>query len=376
MSYNDSDSIASTDSSSVSSVQERWVSRDNETGWPIIHDCIIEYRKHHKLSIKKFLQLCGLSMNRSYFQQLCSTSGKNLHPSNKSGSVGKIFLDSVKLFLESKAVEMNDSYSLDVNIDHIICDLAHDEIHKFEELGISRIIFKEEDHGIIINCLEASNEESICSYLRGKIDLEKLVVQFRKIELLVSSPQQICNNDVSKIGTSTTLNLTGTLVAITCAHCVSEFGATVYKISDFNIDAKVKFGHVTQKYPEVDIALINPLPRQSFLVNSVFYEPSFTDLSFNKFWDEENPGLIRDYLLNTRVFKAGSSTGMTTGMVVDIDHDVFLVDNSFGNFGDSGSLVFTQEGNVVGILTGKYLGGSRTEVRGLWLFYDYLTEWY
>ena len=372
MSDKERDSIASTASSSVSSVQEKWVSKDNQTGWPIIHDRIIEYRKYHKLSIKKFLQHCGLSQNSSYFQQLCCTSGKNLHPSNKSGSVGKKYLDSVKSFLESKTVELNDS--LDVNIDHIICDLEHEENHKFEELGISRIIFKDEDHGIIINCLEASNEEAICSYLREKFDLEKLVVQFRKIELLVSSPQQICNYEVSKIGTSTTLNLTGTLVAITCAHCVSEFFSTVYKISNFNIDPK-EFGNVIQKYPELDIALINPLPRQSVLVNSVFYESSFTDLSFNIFWDDEKPGLIRDYLLNKTVFKAGATTGMTNGKVVDIDDEAFLVDNSFATFGDSGSLVFTEEGYVVGILTGKIIGGSRTEVRGIWRFYDYLTEW-
>ena len=54
------------------------------------------------------------------------------------------------------------------------------------------------------------------------------------------------------------------------------------------------------------------------------------------FWDfDENPGDIRQYLLQKTVMKVGVATGMTMGAIVKIDADKFLVDTNFATHGDS-----------------------------------------
>ena len=161
--------------------------QDSRTGWRSVHDRIIKYRNDKKLTIKKFLEICGLPSNSSYFQQLSCQSGIDLHPSDKTGTAGNFFLDSVKSFFKSDRCEETE-YSLDLNIDHIICDLKYNEFDKFQELGILRV-FLREDEIIHVSCLKTADEEAIRAFLEVK--LGSFVLEFCKVELLVSSPQSI-----------------------------------------------------------------------------------------------------------------------------------------------------------------------------------------
>jgi hypothetical protein len=85
------DSLAAHSSSSFSEQRER---RDIETGWQDLHKKIIDCRLKNQITILRFLKLCELP-NKSYFRQLCCLTGNDLHPSNKLGSTGKMFLDAV-----------------------------------------------------------------------------------------------------------------------------------------------------------------------------------------------------------------------------------------------------------------------------------------
>ena len=89
-------------SSSTRSVVSRWTARDDETGWQLTHDTIMNYRSGYNVTIKGFLELCDLPP-KSYYLQLCSENGKNIHPSNKPGSVGRKFLDAVAKFFEDQS---------------------------------------------------------------------------------------------------------------------------------------------------------------------------------------------------------------------------------------------------------------------------------
>ena len=100
-------------------------------------------------------------------------------------------------------------------------------------------------------------------------------------------------------------------------------------------------------------------------------------LQFNIFWDfEENPGSLRDFLVNKDVYKIGFRTGMTKGTIVDVDETHIFVEREggFADRGDSGSLVFLENGTVVGMVTGKF-PVNRAEVLGVWHFYELLAGW-
>ena len=108
----------------------------------------------------------------------------------------------------------------------------------------------------------------------------------------------------------------------------------------------------------------------------------FLWLNLESFWDfDENPGRIRDYWLQKSVMKVGVATGsivdITMGSIVDIDADKFLVENNFATHGDSGSFVFNVGCVVAGLVTGKFVDGTRAEVLGIWKFYEALMmSWY
>ena len=98
------------DSSSItgSVVSAQWTARDRETGWQLTYVDIKNYRDRNKVTIKTFLELCDLPQ-KSYYQQLCSAGGNNIHPSNKPGSVGRKFLDAVAKFFRKRAVRSSAS---------------------------------------------------------------------------------------------------------------------------------------------------------------------------------------------------------------------------------------------------------------------------
>ena len=71
-------------------------------------------------------------------------------------------------------------------------------------------------------------------------------------------------------------------------------------------------------------------------MNTVCHNSTYYEIIFELFWDfDENPGDIRQYLLQKTVMKVGVATGMTMGAIVEIDADKFLVDTNFATHGDS-----------------------------------------
>jgi hypothetical protein len=112
-------------------------------------------------------------------------------------------------------------------------------------------------------------------------------------------------------------------------------------------------------------------------MNTVHHNQVYHDLRFEEFWDfNENPGVLRTFLLNKVVYKIGYTTGMTQGTIVDVDETHFFVEGEggFADHGDSGSFVFLPNGTVVGLVTGKF-PVNRAEVLGVWHFHEFLTDW-
>ncbi len=71
---------------------ERGKIRDLQSGWQDTHRKIIDFRTSNNVTIKRFLRLCGLSPNESYYEELCASTGNCTHPSNKPGSAGHMCL--------------------------------------------------------------------------------------------------------------------------------------------------------------------------------------------------------------------------------------------------------------------------------------------
>lgn len=174
------------DSSSVtgSVVSAIWTARDNETGWQLTHDEIVTYRSRNNVTIKGFLKLCDLPP-KSYYQQLCATSGENIHPSNKPGSVGRKFLDAVAKFFK----EQSDPPHYVPRVDSIITDLNLDHIDDLHQLGIFRLDVDVDKKKLTVNCSDTVEETKIKDYLReASLEIDKLEVEFRHMELLYAPP--------------------------------------------------------------------------------------------------------------------------------------------------------------------------------------------
>ena len=179
------DSFDSTSTSS--SILERLVARDVDTNWQSIHRHIVNYRKEKKITIKRFLTLCELSPNRSYFQQLCSAHGNEMHPSNKPKSPGQTFLDAVNKFFENED-NVNLTFPTERKIDENICDFELDNDIYMLELGITGLRFDIDEGKVIVSCVSSVNEERALSCLKVNCDLDNTPVEFRKIELLYLPP--------------------------------------------------------------------------------------------------------------------------------------------------------------------------------------------
>mmetsp|Transcript_1141 Transcript_1141/g.1562 ORF Transcript_1141/g.1562 Transcript_1141/m.1562 type:complete len:279 (+) Transcript_1141:130-966(+) len=268
------------DSSSVT-VSARWKARDDETGWQLTYDEIVNYRSGNNVTIKGFLELCDLPP-KSYYLQLCSASGKNIHPSNKPGSVGRKFLDAVAKFFE----EQSDPPPHVLRMDAIVTDLNLDHIDDLRQLGIFRLGIDVDKKKLTVTCSDTVEETKIIDYLRkASLEVDELVVEFRHMELL-----------------------------LTCAHCVGQVESPVQTIEQGD-----DFG-IKLKDCSLDFAIIKPSHSLPIAMNNVHHDQLYHDLEFEEFWDfDENPGSLRTSLLNKVVCKIGYTTGMTQGTIVDVD---------------------------------------------------------
>jgi hypothetical protein len=177
----------SIDTSSVagSVVSAQWTARDHETGWQPTHDKILNYRNGNNATIKKFLELCDLPP-KSYYQQLCSASGKNIHPSNKPASVGRKFLDAVAKFFE---VEQSVPPLHELRMDEIVTDLNLEHIDDLRQLGIFRLGIDVDKKKLTVSCSNTAAETNIKDYLRdASLEVDELVFEFRHMELLFTPP--------------------------------------------------------------------------------------------------------------------------------------------------------------------------------------------
>ena len=171
-------------SSTTGSVFAQWTARDYDTGWQLIHDEIVKYRIRNNVTIKKFLELCGLPP-KSYYQQMCATSGKNIHPSNKPDSIGRKFLDAVAKFFE----EQSDPPAHELRIDAIVTDLNLDHFDDLHQLGIFRLAIDVDKNKLTVNCSDTAEESKIHDYLReASLKFDELEIEFRRMELLFAPP--------------------------------------------------------------------------------------------------------------------------------------------------------------------------------------------
>jgi len=238
------------DSSSVT-VSARWKARDDETGWQLTYDEIVNYRSGNNVTIKGFLELCDLPP-KSYYLQLCSASGKNIHPSNKPGSVGRKFLDAVAKFFE----EQSDPPPHVLRMDAIVTDLNLDHIDDLRQLGIFRLGIDVDKKKLTVTCSDTVEETKIIDYLRkASLEVDELVVEFRHMELLFAPPPYsvtLVLPSFTSIGTVTPVNA-GALLAVTCAHCVGQVESPVQTIEQGD-----DFGILVHKDCSLDFAIIEP----------------------------------------------------------------------------------------------------------------------
>ena len=110
----------------------------------------MEYRNDKKLTIKQFLEICGLPKKKVHIF--------NSFPVNQ-GQICILLTRQVgfrESIFKSDRVEVTE-YSVDLNIDCIIWDLKYNEFDKFQELGILRV-FLREDESIFVSCLKTADD--------------------------------------------------------------------------------------------------------------------------------------------------------------------------------------------------------------------------
>ena len=72
-----------------------------------------------------------------------------------------------------------------IKIDDMICELQY-EHEDLQKLGITRLIYRETDNLIVINCLAWSVESDIRLYYEKKMNIANLDIKFNRIELCYS----------------------------------------------------------------------------------------------------------------------------------------------------------------------------------------------
>jgi hypothetical protein len=261
----------------------------------------VNYRNENNVTIKQFLELCDLP-SKSYYQQLCSANGKNIHPSNKPGSVGRKFLYAVAKFFE----EHSDPPPHELRMDAIVTDLNLDHIDDLRQLGIFRLGFDVDKKKITVNCSDSAEGTNIKNYLReASLDVDELEVVFRHMELLFAPPPysvKLALPLFTLIGTVTPVNA-GALLAVTCAHYVGQVDSPAHTIE------QDEFGVIIHKDCYLDFALIEPSHSLPIAMNTVHHDQLYHDLQFEVFWEfDENPGSLRNFLLNKVVYKIGYKT--------------------------------------------------------------------
>ena len=173
----------------LSRIYEQWERREIETGWQGLHKKILNYRQNNQIYIVKIIELCGLP-NKSYFQQLCCVTGNELHPSNKSGSTGKMFLDAVAILFQK--IENGDlaPYVFEKDLENEIYDFLKDHFEELHKIRIHRLKYNKEENKIVVTHLSGANEEEIKTFLKEKFFLESVEIEFLEIELCTLDPFQ------------------------------------------------------------------------------------------------------------------------------------------------------------------------------------------
>lgn len=113
-----------------------------------------------------------------------------MHPSDKSSSPGHLFLNAVKKFFGTKEASRLSLPSLaaDTDIDAEVCDLRIDHGEELRELGGCSLSFEKEKQKITVNCLSSTVEDRVRDRLKQNLDVEKLTIELRRMELLCSPP--------------------------------------------------------------------------------------------------------------------------------------------------------------------------------------------
>jgi hypothetical protein len=161
------------------SINEQRERRDFETGWQDLHKKIIDYRQNNQITIVRFIELCGLP-NKSYFRQLCCLPGNDLHPSNKPGSTGKMFLDAVAILFHKIQNGSLTPFVVEKDLENELYDFQMDHIQVLHRLNICGMNHKRAENKIIVKCLSNAVEEEIKLFLKEKFFLKDDI----EIELL------------------------------------------------------------------------------------------------------------------------------------------------------------------------------------------------
>jgi hypothetical protein len=130
-------------------------------------------------------------------------------------------------------------------------------------------------------------------------------------------------------------------VAITCAHCLTSVDtevSTFCKNADTDVVVEQVFGTVQFMNKFLDFAFIFPDSCLPIVINTVCASNLYYDLKIAPFWDCEEPGNVKYFLLGKKLYKIGIMSGKTTVVVVEVNDDSFLVkgeDRGFAVLGDS-----------------------------------------
>jgi hypothetical protein len=378
-----------------------------------MHEKIQATRKNNGLTISEFLKECGIPVDDSYCKQLCSKGGSKMHPSNRPGSKGKSFRNTMKSFLTSSVSRVDIS---SLFLEDIIEDWVMDNCQTLDGMGIATIRLDPKSFRlskavsnpqetieilltvVVFDQCESSNEEIVALLLDDDVIKDKVaelsasfLVKRSRSELLSILRSPMCLT-AERVGTGTTLNYRGAIFTLTARHVIgatSETKSVGRGVFDNFSKKYVREGEISDVFGQsfvhecIDVGVVFPFNKHPLVVNYI----DDINLPINMFnwWKGMTSAGKYHFLSSDIVLKHGISSGVTTGEVMDASmcQDSFWVCGKqvtpFAVPGDSGALVVNRKGVVLGIvkmiaLSQSNSGDYVTEVIPIWCFFDWLDE--
>lgn len=274
--------------------------------WDELHKKILDERSQKNLTITEFLISCGLDPNISYFKQLCSKTMKRMHPSKRKNSPGREFREAVANHFAAQATASSFPTVGAQSLETIILDWCLDNRPRLRENRISDICLVDPTSNDLVVYAYAD-----CTLSNDDI-LTMLKVDTKIIRFANCFSTRITASGISfscVCQTASLVNVRGRIVALTCAHVLSQmfgkkvsFCEKVISSNKFKLDATGCLFGVGFSNDDMDFAIVILVAHLPVLVNEV--EEIEVPVKLTKWWKE--PLVHKEaYLMKSAVANCG-----------------------------------------------------------------------